>query len=65
MGKLPPREEIERKRTLLPGEFAAEKMELLAEGFGDWTKSQFFNFVKLAAKFGRGDLSSIATEMDN
>lgn len=64
MGQLPTREIMEKKKTLLPAEFAAEKLELLAEGFGDWTKTQYYAFVKAAAKFGREDFSSIAVEMD-
>mmetsp|Transcript_1510 Transcript_1510/g.2171 ORF Transcript_1510/g.2171 Transcript_1510/m.2171 type:complete len:1046 (-) Transcript_1510:64-3201(-) len=62
--QLPPRELIEEKKTLLPDELAAEKLELLEEGFGDWTKSQYFHFVKAAAKFGRDDVASIAADME-
>jgi len=41
-----------------------EKLELLDEGFGDWTRSQFFHFVKANAKYGRDDIASIAADMD-
>uniref|UniRef100_A0A7S1V1Z3 Chromatin-remodeling complex ATPase chain n=1 Tax=Grammatophora oceanica TaxID=210454 RepID=A0A7S1V1Z3_9STRA len=64
IGQLPPRDEIEKKRSLLPEELAEEKIGLLDEGFGDWTKTQFFNFVKASAKFGRDDVASISAELD-
>jgi len=62
--KVPPREVLERERSLLPPEMAHEKRELLAEGFGDWTRSQYFHFIKACAKFGRDDIASIAFDMD-
>lgn len=62
--QLPPREEIEKKQSVLPDEFAEEKRRLLEEGFGDWTRSQFFQFAKAAAKFGPDDIESIAADMD-
>ena len=63
-GQLPPREVYEANQSVLPEEFAAEKLELLREGFDDWTKSQYFHFVKAATKFGRNDIASIANDMD-
>ena len=63
-GQLPPKEVLEREGSLLPLELAHEKRELLAEGFGDWSRSQYFNFVKACAKFGRDDIPSIAAELD-
>jgi len=63
-GQLPPREEYEAKQSVLPDEFATEKVELLNEGFDNWTKSQYFHFVKAATKVGRTDLTSIAADMD-
>lgn len=62
--KVPPKEFLEKKKTLLPDELGQEKLELLAEGFGSWTRSQYYAFVKAAAKFGREDISGIANEMD-
>ncbi len=62
--QLPPREVIEEKKSLLPDEYAQEKLRLLEEGFGDWTRSQFFHFAKAAAKFGPDDIDSIAADMD-
>ena len=64
LGQLPAREVIEKSKTLLPPELAAEKIELLEEGFGHWTRSQYFQFIKAAAKFGRDDLASIAAAME-
>lgn len=64
MGKLPPREAIDKAKTLLPDELAQEKLDLLSEGFGDWTRSQYFQFVKACAKFGRDDMTNISGEMD-
>ena len=63
IGQVPPIEELEQKRTVLPDELGVEKLELLDEGFGDWTKSQFFHFVKATTMFGRDDLPNIAAEM--
>lgn len=62
--KLPPREYIERVVSLLPDELAEEKAELLEEGFGNWSRSQFFHFVKCNGKYGRDDIASIAAELD-
>lgn len=64
MGELPPRAHINTVRSLLPEELAQEKNELLDEGFGFMSRSQFFLFVKSCTKFGREDLQSIATEME-
>lgn len=64
LNQLPPKEYIEQNRTLLPPELAQEKVELLDEGFGNWTKSQYYHFVKAAAKYGRDDIASIAADMD-
>lgn len=64
VGKVPSKAYIDRARTLLPDELGTEKIELLDEGFGNWTRTQFFNFVKANAKYGREDIASIATELD-
>lgn len=63
-GQLPPREVYEDKQSVLPDDIANEKLELLNEGFDNWTKSQYFHFVKAATKFGRTDITSIAADMD-
>ena len=62
-GKIPSMEYMTQKRTILPDELGAEKNELLDEGFGDWTRSQFFHFVKANIMFGRDDFANIAAEM--
>lgn len=62
--QVPSREIMEKHRSLLPPEMAQEKRELLAEGFGHWSRSQYYHFVKACAKFGRDDISSIANDMD-
>jgi SWI/SNF-related matrix-associated actin-dependent regulator of chromatin subfamily A member 5 len=64
VGKVPSKAYIDRAKTLLPDELGTEKIELLEEGFGNWTRTQFFNFVKANAKYGRDDIASIATELD-
>jgi len=64
MGQLPSREKIDKAKTILMDELAQEKIELLEEGFGSWSRSQYFQFVKANAKYGREDLESIATDMD-
>jgi SLIDE len=63
-GQLPPKEIMERQRTLLEGELGQEKLELVAEGFGDWSRSQYYHFVKACAKYGRNDIAAIANDMD-
>ncbi|TYZ62256.1 hypothetical protein PybrP1_000860 [[Pythium] brassicae (nom. inval.)] len=40
-----------------------EKENLLREGFGDWNKPQFFLFIKLLARYGRGNIDAVAREM--
>lgn len=64
LGQLPSKDYIDRARTLLPREIGQEKLELLDEGFGNWSKSQYYHFVKAAAKFGRDDITAIAADMD-
>lgn len=63
-GQLPSREFIDKNRTLLPPELAQEKLELLEEGFGSWTRSEYYQFVKALTKYGREDTTSLAAEMD-
>jgi SWI/SNF-related matrix-associated actin-dependent regulator of chromatin subfamily A member 5 len=64
MGQLPSKEYIERARTLLPPEYAEEKLALLNEGFGQFSRSQYFHFGKACAKFGKDDIASISADMD-
>ncbi|KAK3707858.1 chromatin remodeling complex Adenosinetriphosphatase [Vermiconidia calcicola] len=42
-----------------------EKDSLAEEGFGDWNKRDFQQFINGSAKYGRGDYESIATEVDS
>lgn len=63
-GQLPSREYILKNRTLLPPELAQEKLELLDEGFGDWTRSEYYQFIKALTKYGREDITSLSNEMD-
>ncbi|KAL3815904.1 hypothetical protein ACHAXA_005752 [Cyclostephanos tholiformis] len=63
LGQLPPMEVLAEIRTLLPNEIGREKLELLDEGFGDWTRSHFFHFVKATTMYGRDDLPNIAADM--
>lgn len=63
-GQLPPKDVMESRKTLLPPDLAREKLELIGEGFGNWSRSQYFHFIKSCAKFGRDDISNIATDMD-
>merc|ERR1712146_432326 len=48
---------------LLPYEVAQEKEELLKEGFGDWTKYHYQNFIKSCAKYGRTAYDKIAEDI--
>jgi SLIDE len=64
LGQLPAKDYVERARTLLPPELGQEKIELLDEGFGGWTKTQYYHFVKACSKYGRDDTASIAADMD-
>ncbi|CAK3740071.1 ISWI chromatin-remodeling complex ATPase ISW2 [Lecanosticta acicola] len=42
-----------------------EKEQLAQEGFGDWNKRDFQQFINGSAKFGRNDYENIATEVDS
>lgn len=63
-GAVPPKEILEREKSLLPPEMAQEKRELIAEGFGNWSRSQYYHFIKACAKYGRDDFAKIAFDMD-
>jgi hypothetical protein len=64
LGQLPSREYMEKEGTILPPDLAQEKKELLEEGFGHWTRSMFYQFVKSASRYGRDDIVAIALDMD-
>jgi SLIDE len=61
---VPPKEVLERLKSLLPPELAQEKRELMAEGFGNWSRGHLYSFVKACAKYGRDDFAKIAADMD-
>lgn len=42
----------------------AEKEKLLTEGFTNWTKRDFNQFIKANEKYGRDDIESIAREVE-
>ncbi len=46
LGQTPPIEYMIQNKTILPDDLGREKIELLNEGFGDWTRSQYFHFGK-------------------
>jgi len=41
-----------------------EKEDLLKEGFQDWTKRDFNQFIRLNEKYGRDDVSNISKEVE-
>jgi len=41
-----------------------EKEDLLKQGFSNWTKRDFNQFVKANEKFGRDDIESISKEVE-
>ncbi|GAB6033284.1 SWI/SNF- matrix-associated actin-dependent regulator of chromatin sub A member 5 [Chamberlinius hualienensis] len=45
-------------------EETAEKERLLTEGFTNWTKREFNQFIKANEKYGRDDIESIAREVE-
>jgi SWI/SNF-related matrix-associated actin-dependent regulator of chromatin subfamily A member 5 len=49
----------------LTEEEVAEKETLAEEGFGDWNKRDFQQFINGSAKFGRKSFDLIATEVDS
>jgi SWI/SNF-related matrix-associated actin-dependent regulator of chromatin subfamily A member 5 len=51
------------KFVVLPPELQDEKTRLLTEGFGDWTRMHFNNFVRASAKHGRNEFEKIAKEV--
>lgn len=51
------------KLIVLPAELHEEKQRLLSEGFGEWTRVHFNNFVRASAKHGRQEHEKIAKEM--
>ncbi|KAA8898562.1 hypothetical protein TRICI_006517 [Trichomonascus ciferrii] len=55
---------IENAEPLTPEE-EAEKSELAKEGFSNWSKRDFTNFIHQCAKHGRDNYAAIAKEFDD
>mmetsp|Transcript_9123 Transcript_9123/g.8154 ORF Transcript_9123/g.8154 Transcript_9123/m.8154 type:complete len:1404 (-) Transcript_9123:63-4274(-) len=51
------------KSILLSPELHEEKTRLISEGFGDWTKVQYSNFIKASAKHGRNEFEKISKDI--
>jgi SWI/SNF-related matrix-associated actin-dependent regulator of chromatin subfamily A member 5 len=51
--------------TALTEEERQEKEELSSQGFGDWNRRDFQQFVNGSAKYGRTDYEGIAQEIDS
>lgn len=51
------------KLVVLPQDLHEEKIRLMTEGFGDWTKNHFNNFIRASAKHGRTEYEKIAKDM--
>jgi SWI/SNF-related matrix-associated actin-dependent regulator of chromatin subfamily A member 5 len=51
------------KFVMLPPDLHEEKTQLLAAGFGDWTRVHFNNFVRASAKHGRHEFEKIAKDV--
>ena len=49
---------------MLSEEEMSEKDELLKQGFSNWTKRDFNQFVKANEKYGRDDIESISKEVE-
>ncbi|KAL4155219.1 hypothetical protein PRNP1_007332 [Phytophthora ramorum] len=47
----------------LTDEELQEKEELVSEAYSNWNKPQFFLFIKLLARYGRGNIEAVAREM--
>ncbi len=62
-GEVPPAGTI-GKLQLLPDELHAEKNRLVGEGFGNWTRVHFNNFVRACAKHGRYEFDKIAKDVN-
>ncbi|ODQ68083.1 hypothetical protein NADFUDRAFT_20910 [Nadsonia fulvescens var. elongata DSM 6958] len=54
---------IEIAEPLTP-EQEAEKQRLIEQGFGNWTRRDFTNFIHASAKYGRNNFEPISREFD-
>lgn len=55
--------EAELERMQLTEEEAAEKDRLLAEGFGNWNKTDFRRFVSACEKLGRAEKAAVCADV--
>ena len=60
---VPPRDKLNKMDSILPENLAREKRELLAEGFPDWTKQNYFRWVKAITLHGRTEYEKIARDV--
>lgn len=51
------------KFFVLPPDLQEEKTQLVAAGFGDWTRVQYNNFIRASAKHGRAEYEKIAKDV--
>ncbi|AOA62227.1 Isw1b complex ATPase subunit [Komagataella phaffii CBS 7435] len=56
--------EVERARELTADEIK-DKNEYLQQGFGSWTRKDFFHFISLTTKYGRRNIKTIAQEFED
>ncbi len=42
-----------------------QKKSMISEGFGEWSRRDFTNFIHLAARYGRSSYNNIAAEYDD
>lgn len=68
-GEAQKKNQIEEQRKIdeadaLTEDEQVEKEELLAEGFNNWSKRDFNQFIKANEKYGRDDLDSISKEVE-
>jgi len=51
-----------KNATPLTEEDEKEKTELLQQGYGNWSRREFTQFIQVSAKYGRNSISAIASE---
>jgi len=54
---------VSNKLIVLPQQLHDEKLKLLEEGFSDWTKVHYNNFIRCSAKYGRLAYDKIAKDI--
>ncbi|ODV83568.1 hypothetical protein CANARDRAFT_202812 [[Candida] arabinofermentans NRRL YB-2248] len=56
--------EIDNSRKLTEDE-ELRKQELINEGFGNWTRRDFYHFIQMNAKYGRNSITLISNEFED